>query len=81
MASTFVWIPVFMAYQLIVPANCGGDNTTKPVGYWVAIQPSTGTDSTAHLTWPRLTSAAPCLTYAPSTLRPGACGRARGEAN
>ncbi|MBM3271110.1 MAG: hypothetical protein FJZ01_26055 [Candidatus Sericytochromatia bacterium] len=44
--STFVWIPVFTAYQLIVPANCGGSNTTKPVGYWVATQPSTGTENT-----------------------------------
>ncbi|MBO9540819.1 hypothetical protein J7643_09535 [bacterium] len=37
--STFVWIPVFTAYQLINPANCGGSNTTKPVGYWVKDKP------------------------------------------
>ncbi|MBM3266076.1 MAG: hypothetical protein FJZ01_00380 [Candidatus Sericytochromatia bacterium] len=41
--STFVWIPNFVAYQLIVPANCGGDNTTKPVGYWVGNRPTVGT--------------------------------------
>ncbi len=45
-ASTFVWIPVFTAYQLIVPGNCGGDNTTKPVGYWVATEPGSGTQDT-----------------------------------
>ncbi|MBM3271625.1 MAG: hypothetical protein FJZ01_28660, partial [Candidatus Sericytochromatia bacterium] len=45
-ASTFVWIPVFTAYQLIVPGNCGGDNTTRPVGYWVAAQPGSGTVNT-----------------------------------
>ncbi|MBM3267210.1 MAG: hypothetical protein FJZ01_06115 [Candidatus Sericytochromatia bacterium] len=41
--STFVWIPVFTAYQLIVPSNCGAENAAKPVGYWVASQPSAGT--------------------------------------
>ncbi|MBM3266192.1 MAG: hypothetical protein FJZ01_00970 [Candidatus Sericytochromatia bacterium] len=41
--STFVWIPLFTAYQLIVPASCGADNADKPVGYWVANQPTTGT--------------------------------------
>ncbi|MBM3271299.1 MAG: hypothetical protein FJZ01_27000 [Candidatus Sericytochromatia bacterium] len=42
-ASTFVWIPLFRAYQLIVPANCGAEHSGKPVGYWVASQPSAGT--------------------------------------
>ncbi|MBM3271242.1 MAG: hypothetical protein FJZ01_26715 [Candidatus Sericytochromatia bacterium] len=42
-ASTFVWIPLFRAYQLIVPANCGAEHAAKPVGYWVANQPSAGT--------------------------------------
>jgi hypothetical protein len=45
-ASVFVWVPVFTAYQLIVPANCGPTNTGKPVGYWVKDKPagSEGTD-------------------------------------
>ena len=42
--STFVWIPVFTAYQLINPANCGTGNTDKPVGYWVASQPAVGAE-------------------------------------
>jgi hypothetical protein len=45
-ASVFVWIPVFSAYQLIQPANCGVGNTDKPKGYWVKNQPAgiEGTD-------------------------------------
>ena len=39
-ASTFVWIPVFQAYQLIAPGNCG--YAGKPVGFWVKDQPSSG---------------------------------------
>lgn len=42
-SSTFVWIPVFRAYQLINPAACGAANADKPVGYWVREQPPTGT--------------------------------------
>jgi len=40
-SSTFVWVPVFQAYQLINPANCG--HAGQPVGVWVANQPSSGT--------------------------------------
>ncbi|HEY9900792.1 MAG TPA: SUMF1/EgtB/PvdO family nonheme iron enzyme [Pantanalinema sp.] len=42
--STFVWIPLFTAYQLIVPANCGATNAGSPPGAWVKTQPSTGTE-------------------------------------
>ncbi|MBC7544047.1 MAG: hypothetical protein H7338_15085 [Candidatus Sericytochromatia bacterium] len=48
-SSDFVWIPLFTAYQLINPANCGsavvpvGGSTlamnTLPVGYWVSAVP------------------------------------------
>ncbi|MBU6428482.1 MAG: hypothetical protein KGR26_05710 [Cyanobacteria bacterium REEB65] len=38
--SDFVWVPVFTAYQLINPANCG--LSSDPVGFWVANPPSTG---------------------------------------
>ncbi len=44
--STFVWIPVFSAYQLIVPGNCGAAHADKPVGYWVAHKPTAGTQNT-----------------------------------
>ncbi|MBO9540810.1 SUMF1/EgtB/PvdO family nonheme iron enzyme [bacterium] len=44
--STFVWIPVFTAYQLIVPANCGATNAASPVGTWVKTQPSSGIEGT-----------------------------------
>jgi len=37
-------VPVFTAYQLINPGNCGGTNVGKPVGYWVSAQP-TGTEN------------------------------------
>ena len=40
-ASTFVWVPVFQAYQLINPSNCG--YADEPVGVWVASQPTSGT--------------------------------------
>ncbi|MEB3188267.1 MAG: hypothetical protein VKP72_12605, partial [bacterium] len=40
-SSTFVWVPVFQAYQLINPANCG--HAGQPEGVWVANQPSSGT--------------------------------------
>ncbi|MEB3187316.1 MAG: carboxypeptidase-like regulatory domain-containing protein [bacterium] len=41
-ASSFVWIPVFRAYQLIEPANCGPGYRNRPVGAWVADRPPTG---------------------------------------
>ncbi|MEB3187635.1 MAG: carboxypeptidase-like regulatory domain-containing protein [bacterium] len=40
--STFVWIPVFQAYQLIVPARCGPELADRPVGDWVASRPAGG---------------------------------------
>ncbi|MEB3186362.1 MAG: SUMF1/EgtB/PvdO family nonheme iron enzyme [bacterium] len=40
-SSTFVWVPVFQAYQLINPANCGYSG--QPVGVWVGSQPTSGT--------------------------------------
>jgi formylglycine-generating enzyme required for sulfatase activity len=40
-SSTFVWVPVFQAYQLIRPSNCGYSG--QPVGMWVASQPTSGT--------------------------------------
>ncbi|MBU6429292.1 MAG: hypothetical protein KGR26_09800, partial [Cyanobacteria bacterium REEB65] len=40
--SDFVWVPVFTAYQLINPANCGTAYANDPVGLWVATPPSTG---------------------------------------
>ncbi|MNX74399.1 hypothetical protein D3C86_1058360 [compost metagenome] len=42
--STFVWIPVFTAYQLIVPANCGAAGTA--VGTWVKARPASGIEGT-----------------------------------
>jgi hypothetical protein len=45
-ASVFVWIPVFSAYQLILPLNCGVGNTDKPKGYWVKAKPTLGTEGT-----------------------------------
>jgi sulfatase modifying factor 1 len=39
-SSTFVWVPVFQAYQLIRPSNCGYSG--QPVGMWVASQPTAG---------------------------------------
>jgi hypothetical protein len=44
-ASTFVWIPVFWAYQLIIPGNCGAIGDGKPVGYWVPTQPTQGVEN------------------------------------
>ena len=41
-ASAFVWVPVFEAYQLIQPANCGLANIYFPVGFWVADRPTRG---------------------------------------
>ncbi|MEB3185981.1 MAG: hypothetical protein VKP72_00925 [bacterium] len=43
--SIFVWVPVFEAYQLIIPANCGGENMDKPVGFWVPRRPDAGTEN------------------------------------
>jgi hypothetical protein len=40
-SSTFVWVPVFQAYQLIRPSDCGYSG--QPVGMWVASQPMSGT--------------------------------------
>jgi hypothetical protein len=40
-ASTFVWFPVFQAYQLIRPSSCGFSG--QPDGVWVASQPTAGT--------------------------------------
>jgi formylglycine-generating enzyme required for sulfatase activity len=40
--SSFVWIPVFSAYQLIVPGNCGPEHAGRQVGTWVADPPSQG---------------------------------------
>ncbi|MEB3187320.1 MAG: SUMF1/EgtB/PvdO family nonheme iron enzyme [bacterium] len=40
-SSTFVWIPVFQAHQIINPSNCGYPG--QPVGMWVASQPMSGT--------------------------------------
>ncbi|MNX74398.1 hypothetical protein D3C86_1058350 [compost metagenome] len=39
--STFVWIPVFAAYQLIDPTTAG--HAGKRVGSWVKVQPASGT--------------------------------------
>jgi hypothetical protein len=39
-ASTFVWIPVFQAYQLIRPDRCGYPD--QAVGVWVAHPPTSG---------------------------------------
>jgi len=39
-SSTFVWIPVFQAYQLIRPEACG--YAGQPAGSWVEDQPSSG---------------------------------------
>jgi hypothetical protein len=39
-SSTFVWIPVFQAHQIINPSNCGYSG--QPVGVWVASQPTSG---------------------------------------
>ncbi|MEB3188231.1 MAG: hypothetical protein VKP72_12425 [bacterium] len=41
-SSTFVWVPVFEAYQLIVPGNCGAGNRDRPPGFWVADRPVYG---------------------------------------
>ncbi|MBO9540811.1 hypothetical protein J7643_09495 [bacterium] len=40
--STFVWIPVFNAYQLIDPTTSG--YPASPVGVWVKTKPTTGTE-------------------------------------
>ncbi len=40
--STFVWIPVFKAYQLIRPASCGRDQAGKGIGTWVPDRPLEG---------------------------------------
>ncbi|MBC7544048.1 MAG: hypothetical protein H7338_15090 [Candidatus Sericytochromatia bacterium] len=51
-SSDFVWIPPFTAYQLITPANCGGNvrfsiaDSARPAGYWVASRPAAGTPGT-----------------------------------
>jgi hypothetical protein len=51
-SSVFVWIPRFVAYQLINPANCGDrfrfdsvDNV-RPVGYFTGSRPNAGQDGT-----------------------------------
>lgn len=44
-ASTFVWVPRFEAYQLIVPGNCGPEHGARPVGFWVAERPSSGDEN------------------------------------
>ena len=51
-SSAFVWVPMFEAYQLIVPGNCGSGNTSQPVGSWVANRPSSGTE---NVDWARET--------------------------
>jgi hypothetical protein len=49
-ASTFIWIPQFTAYQLIVPDHCGGTvrfgiaDYMRPAGYWVKTRPSAGVE-------------------------------------
>jgi hypothetical protein len=46
--STFVWIPRFMAWQLINPSACGATmrhgtaDNARPTGWWVDGQPSAG---------------------------------------
>ena len=40
--SAFVWIPVFKAYQLIRPGNCGQAHAGKGIGAWVADRPLEG---------------------------------------
>ncbi len=47
--SQWVWIPVFHAYTLINPGNCGSRmrfstaDSSRPSGYWVGSAPSSGT--------------------------------------
>ncbi|MEB3205385.1 MAG: hypothetical protein VKP57_11885 [Candidatus Sericytochromatia bacterium] len=41
-ASPFVWVPRFEAWQLINPANCGAPYASTARGTWVASQPSAG---------------------------------------
>jgi len=45
-ASPFVWIPRFDAWQLVNPANCGAPYASSPRGTWVASQPSSGQEDT-----------------------------------
>ena len=42
--SAFVWIPVFEAYQLIRPANCGPPLANRHRGTWVPGRPTVGTE-------------------------------------
>jgi hypothetical protein len=42
--SAFVWIPVFEAYQLIRPANCGPALANRHRGTWVPGRPTVGTE-------------------------------------
>jgi hypothetical protein len=50
--SSFVWIPRFAAFQLIVPANCGGNlhnavaDSARGAGYWVKTTPAAGVADT-----------------------------------
>ncbi len=44
--STFVWIPEFVAYQLIVPARTSTESANPPVGSWVREVPATGSANT-----------------------------------
>ncbi|MEB3185989.1 MAG: hypothetical protein VKP72_00965 [bacterium] len=39
---TFVWVPVFEAYQIIRPAHCGRALARRPRGAWVARRPPAG---------------------------------------
>ncbi|MBM3269107.1 MAG: hypothetical protein FJZ01_15820 [Candidatus Sericytochromatia bacterium] len=41
--SSFVWIPEFVAYQLIVPARTSTDSAYPPAGAWVREKPPVGT--------------------------------------